>query len=361
MLVLHVVSNNGVGGVERHVQTLAAAQRALGTRVEILCPARDHFVTEAESLGLSVHIDPALAPGTDAGDTALAAARSAFLRHLRRLTPDVVHAHSRRAGTVAMASAISLGIPAVYTHHSLDVSPFLQAEHVLGRRYPIVAVSTASATLLRQRLGPDADVRVVPNGIPADSPPMQTHDLPPRPSLAVVGRLTPEKGVDQAIIALRHLVDHQGAEQAPALHIFGRGTEERTLRLLCQHLDLTGRVHFHGSRPGVLAIRLPVNALVIPSRSESAPLVLLEAMRSRIPVVATDVGGIGDVLPSDRYGVVVPAGSPEELARGILPVLADPERAASRADAAHERFIDEFTADRMALRTLDLYKETLHA
>jgi glycosyltransferase involved in cell wall biosynthesis len=178
-----------------------------------------------------------------------------------------------------------------------------------------------------------------------------------RQTIALIGSLIPRKGIDVALLALRVICDVRGFDKAPVLHVFGQGREEYALRLLAQQLGIDHLVRFRGQHVGIVNARMGVDLIIIPSREESTSLVLLEAMHAGIPVVASSVGAITEILPTADYGLTVPAESHHELAGAVMKVLDDPDAAASRAREAQERYWAEYTADLMAERTRAVYED----
>jgi glycosyltransferase involved in cell wall biosynthesis len=176
-----------------------------------------------------------------------------------------------------------------------------------------------------------------------------------RPRLGVVGRLSPEKGVDVFLHACDALARQRVSFTAV---VAGDGPARAELERLRDTLDLTARVDFVGAITDVASLYASLDLLVIPSRSEGLPNVLLEALRADIPVVATRVGAIPDVLNSPRAGLVVPPGSATALAEGIaraLPLRSDPA-----ARKARRKVVDRFSLQRRVAEHLRIYTEMLH-
>ena len=208
------------------------------------------------------------------------------------------------------------------------------------------------------RLGPK--LRVVHNAalpLPPDSrdplggaaPSARDHA---RPRIGVVGRLSPEKGVDLFLHACRELLRRDLTFTAT---VVGDGPERARLEQLRDSLGLAGQVEFTGATPAMNALYASLDLLVIPSRSEGLPNVLLEAMSADVPVVATRVGAVPEVLDSPLAGVVVPPESPGALADGIakaLPLKNDPA-----ARHARRAVVERFSVERRALHHLELYTD----
>ena len=175
-----------------------------------------------------------------------------------------------------------------------------------------------------------------------------------RPRFGVVGRLSPEKGVDVFLYACDALA-RRGVSFSAV--VAGDGPERARLERLRDTLALGGRVDFIGATSAIASLYASLDLLVIPSRSEGLPNVLLEALRADVPVVATSVGAIPDVLNSPRAGLVVPPGSAAALADGIaraLPLRSDPA-----ARNARRQVVDRFSLQRRVAEHLRIYGELL--
>ncbi|MFI7449666.1 glycosyltransferase family 4 protein [Nonomuraea sp. NPDC049714] len=356
MRVLHILNNGGVSGSERHVEELASAQRMIGDRVGVLCMTGEFPAGSLRSRGVDVVVDPQVSPDSTLSSGTLAAARKIAMKRIRDFDPEVVHVHSRWAGTIVVPPALLEGVPVVYTHHSLDCSPFLLAASVQGLQFPVIAVSEASAERLRLRLGTSSHITCVPNGVRPTTPLADAEvKNGSRQTIALVGSLIPVKGIDIVILALRLIYDIRGVERTPTLNVFGQGWEECTLRILAEQLGVEDLVRFRGEKLGAVNAQMGADAIIIASREESAPLVLLEAMHAGIPVIASSVGGIPEILPDASFGLTFAAGSYRELSARIMDTIDDPSAAASRARNAQERYWTEYTAEVMAQRTRAVY------
>jgi glycosyltransferase involved in cell wall biosynthesis len=160
--------------------------------------------------------------------------------------------------------------------------------------------------------------------------------------IGVVGRFSPEKGQDFFIAAFKRL-----AAVHPSVKVIflGEGPTEDEVRELVQSYGLQDRVIFAGYQPCLAMFYPLLDLVVMPSRSEGMPSVALEALYFRIPVVATDVGGTGEVIIDGQTGRLIPPGDPEQLAAGIESILSDKtlqERvAAAGYDYIQQRFLPE--------------------
>ena len=282
---------------------------------------------------------------------------------LHRLSPAVVQTHSYRATALVAALRASgatwrwIG----YFHGSTAEDLKVRAFHLLDRQLlrladRVVVMSRKHAAEFR-RVGPSR-LRVVYNAvvelpgagervrIPADA------RAPGLPVVGVVGRLSHEKGVDVLLRACA-LLEQRGAPVS--LLVAGDGPDRPSLEALRDALGLGKRVFFLGTVEDVRGRSGALDLLVIPSRSEGLPNVLLEALRAGVGAVATAVGAVPEVLADERAGILVPPGSPEALAEAIVRGLArrtDPAAAAARQEAA-----ERFSLPRRVDAHLALYRE----
>lgn len=159
------------------------------------------------------------------------------------------------------------------------------------------------------------------------------------PLLAVIGRLSPEKGQDQFLEAFNAL---HPRDPGPVAVLVGEGPEEENLRSLASDLGIDPSVRFAGFRRDVGSCFLAADLVVLPSRSEGLPNVVLEAHAMGRPVVAFDVGGVGEVIRDGETGWLVQAGDVAGLARAIDYALDHPERRSRITDNASDRLFPKF-------------------
>jgi glycosyltransferase involved in cell wall biosynthesis len=294
--------------------------------------------------------------------------RSRFDRNLLSQTrktllaqrPDIVQTHSYRpAAVVAWARLLRPRWKWVAFFHgvtaeNLRVRMFHAMDRVLsGRADRVVVVSSSQVARFRRH---GAKVRVVHNAILPDSEgpeptlpgnvPVTTRSVP---RLAVIGRLSREKGVDLFLQALSQV-------KTPFLaHVAGDGPDRTHLARMASQLGLGDRVVFLGRVSPIGPVYRWADLVVIPSRSEGMPNVLLEAIQHQRFVVATDVGNIREIIGGTPLGIVVPPGSPSALARGIDTAMATSESADRGAERT--RVLREYSLDRRVRNHVALYRE----
>ncbi|WMW66237.1 glycosyltransferase family 4 protein [Nitratidesulfovibrio liaohensis] len=174
----------------------------------------------------------------------------------------------------------------------------------------------------------------------------------------VVGRLSPEKG---QLHFLRALALARGRQPALQGILAGDGPDAMSLREEARRLGLNGSVHFLGHVGEPLSVYRALDMVVLPSLSEGMPLAALEAMMCSLPVVATRVGGVPEVVQDGRTGALVPAADAERLAEAVTGLADDPALRARYGEAGRERVMECFTPGRRAERIVHLYQHLTSA
>jgi len=289
-------------------------------------------------------------------------------RQLQQTQPDVVHTHLGYADFLGGLAARSLGLPVLSTVHVMewanDPSEKVKARLMAAVRRrcaaAVITVSEAARTAyLAHGWDSPAHVLTVHNGVArvpqAGAGPAVRSQLGLAPDalvLAMVTVLRPGKGHDVAIDAVASL---QGRFPGLCLLVLGAGPARDEIARL--GAPLGDAVRLVGHRDDVMRVLDAVDVLVHPSRIDAFPTALLEAMAAGVPVVATAVGGIPEIVDPGVTGVLLPAPPrAPDLAAALVPLLADPARRRALGAAAQGRFRAEFSAERWMERLLPLYR-----
>lgn len=366
--ILHIM-RAPVGGLFRHVLDLAAEQAVHGHDVGILADATasdaltdQRFAAIAPKLSLGLK---RLAMSRKPGLGDLMAAR-AVAAHATTLGPDVLHGHGAKGGAYArLAGRLVRGregsrASAFYTPHggtlnfptgSLEGRVYLRLEKLFaGMTNGIVFESDFARRTFAEKAGRlPTPARVVPNGLqPADFAPLTPNT--DAADFVFIGELRDLKGVDVLLRALRRLND----ERLVSAVIVGSGPHGDGFKALAGELGLNGVVRFAGALPAAAAFTLG-RALVVPSLKESFPYVVLEGAAAGLPLVATNVGGIPEIV-ADTDTPLVPAGDDVAFAGLMRSVLVDRDAALARAVRLKDNVAAKFTVTRMTADILDFYR-----
>ncbi|MFH0519526.1 glycosyltransferase [Streptomyces sp. M41] len=318
--ILHV-AQPVEGGVARVVTDLAAAQLAAGLRVTVACPVGGTLTDALRSAGCTVvRWDATRSPGPG-----LPYEVRQLARLMRAVRPDLVHAHSAKAG-LAVRLAVRGRRPTVFQPHawSFEAAEGLVARSALGwERFGarwatrVVCVSEAERRT-GERHGITATWRVVPNGVGTGRfrPDGDRAMSGAGPLVVCVGRLCRQKGQDVLLAAWPEVVRRMPGAR---LVLVGDGPDADRLRR-----DAPASVTFAGAARSTAAWYRAADVVVLPSRWEGMALAPLEAMACGRPVVVTDVDGARESLPPGRApSCLVPSEDPAALARALTTLLRD--------------------------------------
>lgn len=269
---------------------------------------------------------------------------------VRGARPAIVQLHVGGRSRVWLVRAISAAKLVAHVHgtHGEDGKP-VPLEEVLGKVDAVVATSTAVAEAVEQ-----AATVVYPGvEVPAEA----GISSPGRePIIGIAARLEPIKGLSTLIEAAAAL-----RQRHPTLRVevAGTGSCEPALRDLTRDLDMDEAVRFLGWRRDVEALHRRWRVFVLPSVYEGFGIGVLEAMASGIPVVASNTGGLPELVDHDRTGFLFPAGDVAALAHRLDALLTDEKLCARMGTAGRERAMQRFTIPQMAARMSEVYDRVI--
>jgi glycosyltransferase involved in cell wall biosynthesis len=359
MNVVHLQKVAGISGSEAHLLSLLPQLRERGWDIRFLMlheqePGAWDFARELRARGIPLDAIP-LAADVDP---------VAFFRiagYLARTQPRILHTHLVHADVYGQLTGALTGVPIrVSTKHGFN--EFRENRgFALGDRaiaslaHMHIAISRGLAQYLEEVEGFDgSSFEIVHYGIEPDGEPAPYAGDGPR--LLCVGRLIPIKG---HIVLLRAFAQARLRLPSLRLDIAGRGPLEPALRALAKELGIEEAVRFRGYvSPVQLAIEESA-VVVVPSMGEGFGMVALEAMERARPVIAAEIGGLGELVEDGVTGCLVPAGEAEPLADAIFRLGSDPGLAAAMGRAGRIRALEQFLQERCTDRTEALYRKAL--
>lgn len=349
-------------GVPHHVLDLVRSLDPARFRLALACPRESVLWDELQGTAVELHaISPAREPRPADLQTLATLARL-----VRRA--DVVHGHSAKAGFLVRLAAALTGRrdTCVFTPHGWS---FWSAGGATGRLYvslerlaahwcrTIVTLSADERDAgLAAGVGSGADYVVIPNG--TDLARFARAPEPVSGRILVVGRFAPPKRHD---LVLRAFADVQGRFPGSELWFVGDGDDRPAAERLAAELGVQGSTRFLGVREDVPELLAHAACVVLASDYEGCPLSVIEAMAAGVPVVATSVGGVPEVVRDGVTGILAEPGSPDGLARGLAEVLGDERRAADLGRAGRELAHERFSREQMAAATAQIYERVVAA
>ena len=356
--ILHVGTALGYRGGEQQVFFLLRGLKERGELTQAALPEQGLLAHRAREAGIAV------LPLHARGDLDFQAAAT-LRRYVRRHEPDILHLHTARAhaiGRLALAGLQARPRTVVSRQVSFPTrgGPFRRLKYLHGiDRY--VAVSQSAADSVLQAGVSPARVTVVPCGVdisvfevPRDREGLGRELAIPDTAklVGLTGALEEGKGPGDVLEAVA------GLSRNVHVILTGEGTLRHALERRSKREDLAGRVHFLGWREDFPRVLRSLDVLCLPSRQEGFPNAILDALAAEVPVIATRVGGVPEMLESGVNGLLVEPGNPPALREALSRILEDPSLGAALA-AQGGRTIERFTVDRMVERTLAVYQDVL--
>lgn len=359
--IAHVLSSFGLGGQEKVALDLAKLQRAAGHRVlavSLAAPPDGPMAAGFQAAGVITHTIPKTGPSFD---PTLAVRLAAYLS---RSGVTIVHTHNPQAMVYGAPAAALARVPCVHTKHG--VNPDSSRRLWLRRAAcsmvdAYVAVTPTLARFAAERRECDAThLHVIPNGIDTlrFSPDAEARrriraelSIPESAwVVGTVGRLSREKNQALLIDAMASLL-----EPGRQLVLVGDGPEREPLLARARATAAPELVHFPGARKDPEACLAAFDAFALTSDSEGLPLGLLEAMAVGLPVVATAVGGVPDVVEPGVTGALIARGDREALTAELLRLSSHPNAALEAARTARRRVLERHSTEHMAAAYENLY------
>ena len=379
--IIHIIGTPNAGGVQRLLLDLTQTENfsAFKHSAVCICSSAGTLVGEFSAQNIALYSCPFLWPEPTIRFTSLTRPmRQAlaitfpwrFSLLLKKLKAHLVHSHFSSHIDWQLQSAIkTVGIPLVWTIHGLylsrkseGVAPWKNAMAIIrsSHRGHVVGVSDAVVQeFVNYGVGSPSEIAKIANGIDLDNyqnaqrhnPPLRDHWGIPRNAILFgsTGRLTIEKAYEVWVQAARQLVNQHPERQNLYFVIAGEGGQRQRLEHEIVKHDLAGRFILLGNQTNIPTLLREFDVFVLPSRSESFGISLVEAMAAGLPCIASTVGGLPEILDSS-CGMLVPPESPDALCQAMGQMLDRGRRQilAAAAPTVAQKFSIEACAEKYA-------------
>ncbi len=354
--ILHTESSPGWGGQEVRNLTEARWLRDLGWRVLVACRPGGGILARAQRAGITAFPLSMRTPWDFSSVVRLAGL-------IRREHVDLVNTHSSVDAWLGGMAARLAGVPVVRSRHvSIPIRRRLNPVYTLLADRVITSGETIRRLVIAAGVSPGKVVSI-PAGVDLADFSRPAGDRirgefgPGRPVIGSIAMFRGSKGHDLLLEAFDRL---RGQFPEARLLLVGDGIRRTWVESLVRERGLEGRVTFTGFREDVPDLLGAMDCFVLAStRTEGVPQSLLQAMAAGIPVVASAVGGIPEVIEDGATGLLVPQGDPGALAEAVGTVVKDPESARRRAEAARALVGAQFSRERVMERLATLYMELI--
>lgn len=366
--VLQFGSSNALLGAERWI--LALVRYCDASQVENLVitikdspNARIDLIDKANEMGFKTDLITAYGPFDP---------RTIYqtVKLIKKHKVDILHTHGYKSDIIGFLAAKLTGIPIVSTPHGfeLPINPKSNMYHKLGTLFLrwldwVVPVSEGLKDQCMEKGIHAKKIKVIKNGVDI----LEVQEVMPHAELLTmkrekevkligyVGQLIERKGLPNLIIAMKTVTCKTKAK----LLIIGDGKIKNKLQEMAGHNGLSECIDFLGFRTDRLEIVKCLDAFVLPSYLEGLPRAIMEAMAAKVPVIASDIPGIREIVHHNKTGILVPVDSPDQLADNILELINNSQKADELRQNAFNHVKLHHSAERMAKEYCRLYESII--
>jgi glycosyltransferase involved in cell wall biosynthesis len=358
--VLEIMASAIVGGMETYVKNLLRLMPPDRFRVTCLCPYESEITEVLRSLGVAVFI-------ARMDDDPPWRSIQTAVEIVRNFDVDLIHAHLPKAHVLAGLAGALTRTPALATVHGNTITTHELGIHRTTGTNLIAVCQEAYMQALAMGVTLER-VTLIRNGVdvevfrPCEAARAEFRASlgiePETPLVGFVGRIDVEKGPDQFLQAAQ--VIHAEVPHARFVMV-GVGHQYDKMHELVAELDLQGVVHFAGLRPDTSQVYPGMDLLLQTSRIEGLPLSLLEGMACGLPVVATGVGGVPEIVEEGRTGMLAGPGDWRGVGQRAIDLLEHPARLKEMGEAGRRRVVSQFDLRVTVNQTTDLMERLVHS
>ncbi len=366
--VVEIIADSGLGGGPSHVLGILNNLDKDKFECFLICPAGELSVRAKEIRGVNVFNVEMRSKHDLRSFFQLRETLHKIQAKSFPFAPMIAHFHGARAGFIGRL-VMPRHMINVYTEHSLN-----ENYHLSNRFYEmvqkrliarlnqrtdlVIAVSTAVKDyLLKKKLAPKERTIVIPNGLDLEefsktsAKKEKINEVNHAPIIGFIGSLNRQKGIPYLLDAMPMILKHF---PLATLEIIGKGPEKNYLRAKIETLKISRHVSFLGEKDEPAKYMKEWDVFVLPSISETFGIVLLEAMQTGIPVIASNIGGIKDIVTDKKNGLLFQPKSGKEIAEAVIEIFDNPVLAAKLKRSAFER-VEEFDWRKVIKKLEDVY------
>lgn len=364
MKILYCITKSEIGGAQIHLLSLLKSFRS---KYDISLLTGDYgFLEEnTKKLDIPVHIINNLSK-----PISLINDFSIFLncyKHIQKIQPDIIHTHTAKISLIIRISAFIQRIPVLYTVHGW---PFLRGT-TLERKIisipieffakfitkKIITVSIFDQDLAKKYLFyTSKKVHYIPNGIEDITPKQKILKSSNKVQLITIARMSPQKDYSTLLKSLVYVLNKK-PRVVIELVIIGNGVNENQIKDLVKNLKLENNITFLGNITNVKKHLDQSNIFILSSNWEGLPISIIEAMRSELPIIATNVGGISEMIPKEENGFLIEHQNYKQMGEAIYCLANNQEQRVQMGKKSRELFLKNFEKSKMLNKTNLIYQD----
>ncbi len=360
MNILHVRPYFEPGGVSKYTFKLSEGLSSCGHQVIFAC--NDCFISQRFNDNLRIYKNISLSP---ANFSNLIRTITQLKRIISSENVHIINTHHRFASLAAKLVCFRTGIPLVSTVHEIKQDHHWMTRFGIGQH--VISISDAiKQNLISSYKVPAEKISVIKigldnqcrhEGISVEQIKKSLAINTPGPFIGCIGRFSLEKGQIYLLQAIPKIIkEFQGA----CFLFMGDGPDRDALEKITEDLDITNNVFFLGWRDDVGKVADLLDLVVIPSLSEGLSLVALEMLEKKKAVIATNVGGIPEVVQNMHTGILIPPGNSLAIQEAVIMLLKNPGLRQSLGDKGSRFVNDNFSFEKMIDQTEKIYKALIH-
>lgn len=361
-IALIITRGDSIGGAQIHVKDLAYALQALGNKVTILLGKEGNFTELLTQEGISYRLVDDLVREINPKKDLRALSHIKTL--LKDINPDIVAVHSSKAGILGRLATRQLKIPTTFTVHGWAFTEGVSAKKKIVYKMiekvgalfttKLIAVSKFDRQLaLDNNICPSDKIVAVQNGVPDVEAALLATPEKPIPKMIMIARFQEQKNHKALIEALNELKDLDWELEL----VGGDGGKQAGVEELIQQYGLGDKINILGHKNNIKELISKSQIFVLSTNWEGFPLTTLEAMRAKLPVVATNVGGVSEAIDQGKTGFAI--NSQDELLEALRKLITDAELRKTMGEEARRQYLEFFTVDAMLKNTYAVYNGIL--
>ncbi|WP_179194303.1 glycosyltransferase family 4 protein [Bacillus thuringiensis] len=363
-IVQFITRMDEMGGAQVHVKHLSMYLNKLGHEITILSGSENPIFSELQQSGVVYRKVPHLIRDIHVlKDTK---ALMEMRRSLKEIQPDVLAVHSSKAGLLGRLAGWSLGIPTIFTAHGWAFTegvPYKKRMFYSLLEKMAGIVSTGIITVshydcqlaIQNKIISPEKIKVIHNGVPDITKLKQVSQNNKQIQLIMIARFAEPKD-HRTLVEVLNILETKDWN----ICFVGEGPLKKEIEIEVKKRNLSNQVIFLGNRDDIPEILARSHIFILTSDWEGLPLSVIEAMRSGLPVIASNVGGVGELILDGKTGFLIEKGDKKGLMEKIKLLIENTELREEMGLSGRKRYIDNFTFEKTAHETLAFYQMIIH-